>query len=53
MTTNRSSLIGIDLGTYNSAACVLMGGEPLLLRPEEGATDQGMCFPSVVEFDDS
>jgi molecular chaperone DnaK len=53
MTTNRSNVIGIDLGTYNSAACVLMGGEPLLLRPEEGATDQGMCFPSVVEFDDS
>ena len=53
MTTSRSNVIGIDLGTYNSAACVLVGDEPLLLRPEEGATDQGMCFPSVVEFDDS
>ena len=25
----------------------------MLLRPEEGATEQGMCFPSVVELDDS
>jgi len=46
-------IIGIDLGTYNSAACVLIGGQPLLLQPEEGATEQGMCFPSVVEFDDA
>lgn len=51
MTTNQSALIGIDLGTYNSAACVLLGSEPVLLRPEEGATEQGLCFPSAVEFD--
>ncbi len=53
MRNGSSSLIGIDLGTYNSAACVLMGSRPVLLRPEEGATEQGMCFPSVVEFDES
>jgi len=46
-------MIGIDLGTYNSAACALIGGQPVLLRPEEGATEQGMCFPSVVEFDNT
>jgi len=51
-TTNRA-FIGIDLGTYNSAACTLVGKEPVLLHPEEGATEQGMCFPSVVEFDDN
>lgn len=53
MSRAKSNLIGIDLGTYNSAACALMGGQPVLLHPEEGATGQGMCFPSVVEFDDS
>jgi molecular chaperone DnaK len=53
VTSSKSPIIGIDLGTYNSAACVLLGGEPVLLRPEEGATEQGMCFPSAVEFDDA
>jgi molecular chaperone DnaK len=53
MSSGAPTLIGIDLGTYNSAACVLIGGQPVLLRPEEGATEQGMCFPSVVEFDNT
>lgn len=53
MSSSKAPLIGIDLGTYNSAACVLLGGEPVLLRPEEGATEQGLCFPSAVEFDDA
>ena len=53
MSTNSKAFIGIDLGTYNSAACTLVGKEPVLLRPEEGATEQVMCFPSVVEFDDN
>ena len=52
MSKASPTLIGIDLGTYNSAACAMIGGEPVLLRPEEGATEQGMCFPSVVEFDE-
>jgi molecular chaperone DnaK len=42
--------IGIDLGTYNSAASVNLGEEPVMLRPKEGQTDQGICFPSFVEF---
>ena len=53
MSGGAPTLIGIDLGTYNSAACALIGGQPVLLRPEEGATEQGMCFPSVVEFDNT
>ncbi len=53
MSETAPAMIGIDLGTYNSAACVLIGGQPVLLRPEEGATEQGMCFPSVVEFDNT
>ena len=47
-----SPVLGIDLGTYNSAAAVLLDDRPVLLRPEEGATDQGACFPSFVEFDE-
>ena len=31
---SEPTMIGIDLGTYNSAACVLIGGQPVLLRPE-------------------
>ncbi len=53
MSETATMMIGIDLGTYNSAACVLIGGQAVLLRPEEGATEQGICFPSVVEFDNS
>ncbi len=53
MNSAAPAMIGIDLGTYNSAACALIGGQPVLLRPEEGATEQGMCFPSVVEFDNA
>lgn len=53
MSEQPSDLIGIDLGTYTSAACVLIGGQPVLLRSEEGGTDPGMSFPSVVEFDET
>ena len=44
--------LGIDLGTYNSAAAATIGNRPVMLRAREGATDQGLCFPSVVEFDE-
>jgi molecular chaperone DnaK len=44
--------VGIDLGTYNSAAATAVGNRPVMLRAREGATDQGTCFPSVVEFDE-
>lgn len=44
--------IGIDLGTYNSACSVSLGDEVILLRSREGNTEQGVCFPSFVQFDE-
>ena len=43
-------IIGIDLGTSNSAAAVMMGGKPTLVPAAEGATVGGKAFPSVVAF---
>ena len=52
MNNEESVTIGIDLGTYNSAATVNLGDEPVMLKSEEGMTDQGICFPSFVEFNE-
>jgi molecular chaperone DnaK len=41
-------IIGIDLGTSNSAAAVLEGGRPVLIPSAEGASLYGKAFPSVV-----
>jgi molecular chaperone DnaK len=43
-------IIGIDLGTSNSAAAVLEGGKPKLIPSAEGNTVYGKAFPSVVAF---
>lgn len=43
-------VIGIDLGTSNSAAAVMMGGKPTIIPAAEGATVGGKAFPSVVAF---
>ncbi|MBW2991872.1 molecular chaperone DnaK [Candidatus Woesearchaeota archaeon] len=43
-------IIGIDLGTSNSAAAVLEGGKPKIIPSAEGATQYGKAFPSVVAF---
>jgi len=43
-------VIGIDLGTSNSAAAVVMGGKPTIIPAAEGATVGGKAFPSVVAF---
>lgn len=43
--------IGIDLGTSNSAAAIAIGDEARMIEPAEGATDDGMVFPSYVAFD--
>ncbi|MCX6778040.1 MAG: molecular chaperone DnaK, partial [Candidatus Micrarchaeota archaeon] len=43
-------IIGIDLGTSNSAAAVLEAGRPVLIPSAEGATVAGKAFPSVVAF---
>ena len=45
-----AKIIGIDLGTSNSAAAVMMGGKPSLIPAAEGTTIGGKAFPSVVAF---
>ena len=43
-------IIGIDLGTRNSAAAVIQGGKPTLIPAAEGTTVAGKAFPSIVAF---
>ena len=43
-----AKIIGIDLGTSNSAAAVVMGGKPALIPAAEGTSIGGKAFPSVV-----
>ena len=43
-------IIGIDLGTSNSAAAVLEAGRPVIVPSAEGATVAGKTVPSVVAF---
>src|SRR6266487_4737658 len=43
-------IIGIDLGTTNSAAAVMEAGRPLVVPSAEGQTAAGKMFPSVVAF---
>lgn len=43
-------IIGIDLGTSNSAASVLEGGRPVLIPSAEGTSLYGKSFPSYVAF---
>ena len=42
------AIIGIDLGTSNSAAAVLRGGRPVLIPSAEGFSLGGKAFPSYV-----
>jgi len=44
----REKIIGIDLGTTNSAAAVMIGGNPVVIPSAEGPTIAGKMFPSVV-----
>ncbi|MBI2650886.1 molecular chaperone DnaK [Candidatus Woesearchaeota archaeon] len=48
--TRKEKIIGIDLGTSNSAASVLIGGKPTIIPSAEGTTAYGKAFPSVVAF---
>lgn len=43
-----TKIIGIDLGTSNSAAAVLEGGRPTIVPSTEGVTQYGKAFPSYV-----
>ncbi|MBS3167968.1 molecular chaperone DnaK [Candidatus Woesearchaeota archaeon] len=45
-----SKIIGIDLGTSNSAASVLQAGRPVMIPSAEGTSLYGKAFPSVVAF---
>lgn len=45
-----AKIIGIDLGTSNSAAAVVMGGRPVIIPSAEGTTLGGKAFPSYVAF---
>ena len=48
----EEKVIGIDLGTSNSAAAALIGGKPTIIPSAEGATQYGKSFPSYVAFSD-
>ena len=51
MSDNKRELtLGIDLGTTNSAASVIIGGRPTMIPSAEGPTVAGKMFPSVVAF---
>src|SRR2546425_760796 len=43
-------ILGIDLGTTNSAAAIMEAGRPLVIPSGEGQTASGKMFPSVVAF---
>ena len=43
-------IIGIDLGTSNSQAAVMIAGKPVVLPSSEGTTIGGKAFPSYVAF---
>ncbi|MEM3422120.1 MAG: molecular chaperone DnaK [Candidatus Bilamarchaeaceae archaeon] len=45
-----SRIIGIDLGTSNSAAAYLDGGKPRIIPSSEGTSLYGKSFPSYVAF---
>ena len=46
----REKILGIDLGTTNSAAAILEAGRPVTIPSAEGPTIAGKMFPSVVAF---
>ncbi len=43
-------IIGIDLGTSNSAAATMEGGRPSMIPSAEGTSIGGKAFPSYVAF---
>ncbi len=49
--SNSNKVIGIDLGTSNSAAAVVEAGQPVMIPSAEGTTvGGGKAFPSYVAF---
>jgi molecular chaperone DnaK len=50
MSQTREKILGIDLGTTNSAAAIMEAGRPVTIPSAEGPTIAGKMFPSVVAF---
>lgn len=50
MSNDKEKIIGIDLGTTNSAAAIMEAGRPVVIPSAEGPTVAGKMFPSVVAF---
>ncbi|MEW5748438.1 MAG: molecular chaperone DnaK [Candidatus Thermoplasmatota archaeon] len=50
MAESKGKVIGIDLGTSNSAAAVVEGGRPTIIPSAEGTSLGGKAFPSYVAF---
>jgi len=46
----KEKVLGIDLGTTNSAAAMMEAGRPVVIPSAEGPTIAGKMFPSVVAF---
>ena len=53
--TKKEKIIGIDLGTSNSACAILntISGKPEIIPAAEGRTLGGKAFPSYVAFDEN
>jgi molecular chaperone DnaK len=49
-TKSSEKVLGIDLGTTNSAAAIYEGGRATVIPSAEGPTMAGKMFPSVVAF---
>lgn len=49
-TVDKEKILGIDLGTTNSAAAIIEAGRPVVIPSAEGQTIAGKMFPSVVAF---
>jgi molecular chaperone DnaK len=50
MSNKSEKVLGIDLGTTNSAAAIYEGGRATVVPSAEGPTMAGKMFPSVVAF---
>ncbi|MGQ9469664.1 MAG: molecular chaperone DnaK [Nitrososphaerales archaeon] len=50
MSSSKEKIVGIDLGTTNSAAAIMEVGRPIVIPSAEGPTVAGKMFPSVVAF---
>ena len=48
--TKKEKIIGIDLGTSNSAASVLVGGKPTTIPSAEGASQYGKSFQVMLHL---